>query len=156
MSMWTELNALSVHPSCIHFAKAGAVVLLHPEVCRDDSCLAFQLSGFYRWLLQISEGLMLQWGHCTLHWERRQEPHCQSDLLFVRFASPARGRSSIFHTCRSIAWHLAFRAGTTIWCAASSLWRCGCITSKARQLRKDRETFIYIAHFLHRGKLNTL
>ncbi len=68
MSMWTELNALSVHPSYIYFTRA-ATVLLHPEVSTDDSCLAFQLSAFHptssvsaeQWRLKTC----VHWEHCT-------------------------------------------------------------------------------------------
>lgn len=64
MSTSTELNQLLVHLFCICLGKA-AVVLLHPQVSRDDSCLAFQLSVCLCSFISTELKTWVKWEHCT-------------------------------------------------------------------------------------------
>lgn len=84
--------------------KTGTVVLLHPEVSRDDSCLAFQLSAFHPTSFVSAEQGRLK--TCCpmralhIYKERRdRNPTVKVTCCFVRFASPARGFNSDFLTC---------------------------------------------------------
>lgn len=102
--------------------------------------------------LQLRLKACVQWEHCTFI--RRDETETPLSMwpAVCALCKPSEGFKLHLSYSSVGALHGPWQWGTTIWCAGSFLWRCGCTTGRARQLRKGRTTFYLYSTFHAQGE----